>query len=82
MHFAPSKVAYVESLNLTCEFQSGNIETNIPQTGHFSFLGGVESLGSSADEKATRKKMSKTENTVFIRSLALRLNVKRWIRSA
>jgi hypothetical protein len=67
MHFAPSKVADEESLNSILAFQSGNIETNIPQTGHFSFWEGGALSGPAANEATARKKMIKKDIPFFIR---------------
>jgi hypothetical protein len=67
MHFAPSKVANEESLNSTLAFQSGNIETNMPQTGHFSFCEGTALSGPAAKQAAARKKMIKKDHTFLIK---------------
>src|SRR5574341_447588 len=56
MSLGPSNTAEVESINTIFAFQSANIETNMPQTGHFSFRAGAWS--SSAANAATVKQIT------------------------
>jgi hypothetical protein len=65
MSLDPSKTAVVESEKVIFAFQSANMETNIPQTGHFS-LAAAPSFVSAAYDAAARKRTRKHISVVLV----------------